>query len=93
MNEHYIEDKTTKYAESLGWLSYKFSAPSRRGVPDRLFIKLGTTIFIEFKKPGEKPRKLQEAIIRKIREQGVPVYVVDSIERGEEIFNHYALKD
>lgn len=87
--EMVIERTVCRYAETLGWLAYKFTSPSQRGVPDRMFIKDGKVIFIEFKSTGFKPSKLQNYVINKIREHGAPVYIVDNIEQGMEIFNNF----
>jgi len=68
-------------------LAYKFVSPSNRGVPDRLYIKSGKVIFIEFKAPGKKPTALQTKILKQINDQSVPAYVIDDIATGEELFN------
>lgn len=81
-----IEKRVCDYAKSLGMLCYKFTSPSRRSVPDRMFItKTGVVFFIEFKRRGEKPTPSQEVEIAKIQATGVRVYVVDCVEFGEGI--------
>ena len=60
MRESEIEKKVSNYAKTQGWLSYKFVSPSNRGVPDRIYLKAGKCIFIEFKAPKKKPTKLQD---------------------------------
>ncbi len=87
MLEKVIEKKVSVYAVSQGWVSYKFTSPQTRGVPDRIYFKGGKTILIEFKAEGKEPTKLQEFHIDKIKNQGIPVFVIDSIEAGEAIFN------
>ena len=42
-------------------------------------------IFVELKKEGEKPRKLQEVQMRKISELGFRVRVVDSEQGIQEL--------
>jgi hypothetical protein len=86
MRESTIEKKVSDYAKTQGWLSYKFVSPSNRGVPDRIYLKSGKCIFIEFKAPKKKPTKLQEKIISRIREQDLEVYIIDDIEKGKNIF-------
>ena len=50
LTERKIESKISKKAIDLGYLTYKFTSPSNRGVPDRIFInKKGEIFFIEFK--------------------------------------------
>lgn len=79
-----IEKRVCAHARDLGCLVYKFTSPSRRSVPDRLFItKKGEVFFIEFKRLGAKPTPAQEVEIDKIKRQGVPVFVVDSVDAGK----------
>lgn len=72
------------YAKSKGCLCYKFTSPSRRSVPDRLFITpRGECFFMELKRKGQKPTAAQEVEIDKIRRQGVPVCVADTVAAGK----------
>jgi Holliday junction resolvase len=86
MKESTIEKKVSEYAKSKGWLSYKFVSPSNRGVPDRIYIKGGECIFIEFKASKKKPTKLQDKIIERIRNEDILVYIIDNIDEGKNIF-------
>lgn len=86
MLESTIEKKVSEYAKSKGWLSYKFTSPSNRGVPDRIYMKNGICLFIEFKAPKKKPTKLQEKVIERIKAEDFLVYVIDSIDEGKNIF-------
>lgn len=87
MRESKIEGDVSKYAKSTGWLTYKFSSPNHRGVPDRIYIRNGVTIFIEFKATGANARPLQVATINQMKEHGAKVFIVDSIEKGVEVLN------
>lgn len=81
-----IERKVCDYAKSLGILVYKFTSPSRRSVPDRMFITpTGMVFFIEFKRKGEKPTPSQQVEIEKIRKNGIKVFVIDNVEMGREL--------
>ena len=80
MRESTIEVNCTKWAELNGWLGYKFSSPNQRGVPDRLYIKDGSTVYVEFKAPGKLPTKYQLHTIKKIRDHGATVHVIDNLE-------------
>jgi len=81
-----IEKRVCDYAKSLGLLCYKFTSPSRRSVPDRMFItKAGVVFFIEFKRAGQKPTAAQEVEIAKIRATGVRVAIVDNVEYGKTV--------
>lgn len=85
-----VEKPVCKYAEGKGFLAYKFKAPGRAGMPDRIFLKAhGIIFFIEFKRPGEPPRKLQNYIHKMIRACGFDVHVVDDVELGKKIIDSY----
>lgn len=86
--ERDIEKKVCDYAKSLGCLVYKFTSPSRRSVPDRLFITPDGNIgFIEFKRAGGKPTAAQEVEIKKIQQHKVSAWVVDSVEIGKRVID------
>lgn len=81
-----IERKVCDYAKSLKMLVYKFTSPSRRSVPDRMFItEIGVVFFIEFKRKGQKPTAGQEVEIAKIRATGTRVLVIDDVEIGKDM--------
>lgn len=80
IREKDIEAKVTKWARDRHFLTYKFVSPSQRGVPDRVFIRDGYVIWIEFKAPGKKPTPLQAHTIKKMQDEGCRVYVFDNAE-------------
>lgn len=80
MRESLIERKCCQWAKVNGWLVYKFVSPSQAGVPDRLFIRAGSVVFVEFKATGEQLRPLQVNVIDKMRANGATVHVIDSVE-------------
>ncbi len=82
MRESKIERAVCRYAESAGWWQRKFVSPGHRGVPDRIFIRTGRVLFIEFKALGKPLQSWQVREIRRIRASGATVYVVDNIETG-----------
>lgn len=84
--ESVIEKKVCDYAKGLGCLVYKFTSPSRRSVPDRIFFKPDGTVFlIEFKRRGQKPTPAQKVEIERILKQKLFVWVVDNIEQGKRV--------
>jgi hypothetical protein len=88
MKEKQIESKVVKKAKELGFLTYKFSSPSNRGVPDRIFITPhGEVFFIEFKSEKGKVTKLQEKVINDIENCGVKVHLVYGVEEGLRLLN------
>lgn len=85
--EGVIESYLTSRCEKLGFLCYKFVSPGNKGVPDRIVIGNGKTIFIETKKPGGAPRELQEYVMKKMKKSGAIVYVADTKENVDEILS------
>ena len=82
MRERDIEKSVCRWAEKNGWLAYKWTSPQNRGVPDRLFIKDGRVVAIEFKAPGRRPTPSQELVHDILRDAGLEVHVADSVEAG-----------
>jgi len=89
--EKEIESKVCAYAKSLGVLTYKFTSPARRSVPDRLFIsKTGKVFWIEFKRLGCVPTPAQQVEIDKLKAQQAEVYVVNQVEHGKNVVDCWA---
>ena len=83
--ERDIERKLKNKVESTGGWCLKFLS-SVSGVPDRLCLFMGgRAVFVEVKRPGEKPRPLQKRQIEKIRKLGFRVEVIDSEEGIQEL--------
>lgn len=82
-----IEKKVCQAAKAMGILVYKFTSPSQRSVPDRLFIMPDRRgcFFLEFKRAGLKPTPAQAVEIDKILGQGVYVGVADNVKTGIEM--------
>ena len=82
MKEKEIERKFVREIQLMGGKAVKFVSPGYDGMPDRLvLIPGGKVAFVEVKRPGEKPRKLQEVRHRMLRELGFKVYVLDNMEK------------
>lgn len=78
MREKAIEEKLVKEVKARGGLALKFVSPGTNGVPDRIIlIAYGKVAFVEVKSKGEKPRAVQVRMIKKIRDLGFNVYVLD----------------
>lgn len=77
--ESKLEQKATEYAKKLGILSLKLNVQGQIGWPDRIYLYNGRVLFIEFKRPGEKPRKVQLYVHEKIRAQGFNVVATDDL--------------
>lgn len=81
--ESTIERKVSDHAQRTGWWQSKFTG--RKGVPDRVFIRDGRVVFIEFKAPGKKPTPLQTRTINAMIAKGAEVHVVDSLESAARV--------
>lgn len=80
-----IEDYLVTQAEKNGFMCPKFVSPGLNGVPDRILIGYGHTLFIEVKRPNGKPRKLQEKVIERLRNHGAKVFVIDTKQDVDEL--------
>ena len=90
-SEKQIEHALTLMVKARGGIAPKFVSPSFAGMPDRLVLLPGGVFaFAELKAPGMKPRALQLARHRLLRDLGFKVYVIDGIEQIEEVLNDIA---
>ena len=88
MLEKQIEGLVCDYAKLRGFLTYKFTSPSRAAVPDRLMVHpTGVIVFCEFKATGKTPTPAQEREHMRLRGHNVQVYVVDSFEEGKRVID------
>lgn len=79
MKESELEKKFTDLVRRAGGRAYKFVSPGNAGVPDRIVVLPGGRIgFVELKKQGEKPRKLQQHKMRELEDLGCFTAAVDS---------------
>jgi len=68
-------------AKRLGWWSLKLHGGPYQtaGLPDVLVIKGGRAAWMEIKRPGEDPTRLQNHRMRELIEAGSPCTVVRSV--------------
>lgn len=79
--EKTVEAFLVKCCKALGWYCAKFVSPSSRGAPDRIVAIPQPTgparvFFIELKREGEAPTKLQTHIHETMRGYGMEVVVL-----------------
>lgn len=75
--ESSIEQSCRRIAKAWGWELLKIQG--NKGWPDRLLLgPRGQHAFVEFKRPGEKPRPLQEHILSLLRQKGHTAVWVDN---------------
>ena len=81
MREKYIEQKLFSEVKKRGGICLKLASTGLDGIPDRLVLmSKGRVAFVELKAPKQKPRKLQLVRIKKLKELGFSVYVLDALE-------------
>lgn len=82
LRESKVESGIKAAARELGVTMQKQNGPGDRGKTDQLCMKNGIAGFLEIKRPGEVPTKLQLRYIYQRQEDGFPATWVDSIEAG-----------
>jgi hypothetical protein len=83
--EKSIEKTVVGLAEQAGYFVRKVQWPGINGAPDRVFIRGGVHIWIEFKDRGKTQTGLallQGRNRKAMAEAGVEVHVVDSVRKA-----------
>jgi len=78
MIEAPIEEWVCDRAEQAGWLVRKLKWIGRTSACDRFFAKDKRVVLIEFKRPGKATTGPQQREIKRLRDAGVEVHVVDN---------------
>lgn len=79
--EAYLRDRV----KAQGGIAYKWVSPGNVGVPDRLIVFPGGTVYFrELKAPGKKPTPLQVRQQEKLKALGFDVGVIDSKQGVDE---------
>ena len=85
-NEKSVERKLVELTKLSGGLCIKLLTYQFTGLPDRMCLfSGGIIIFVELKTTGEKPRKIQLAVHRILRNLGFRVEVIDTIKGVEDL--------
>lgn len=74
-----VEMPVVRRAEKAGYFVRKVQWPGRIGAPDRVFIKDGRVVWIEFKDAGKRPRKSQELEHDRMKAAGAEIYWCDNV--------------
>ena len=88
MRESTIERSVCTYAKAWGCLVIKLAGPNQKGQPDRMFIKNGKVLLVEFKAPGKLPTALQYKWLRDLIAQDMHAEWCDDIEDGKSLVRH-----
>lgn len=84
-SEKVFECTFSKYVNDKGGIAVKLLSQFVNGLPDRLYLLPGGhALFVEFKSTGNRPTRIQEHVIRRIRKLGFTVLVVDSPDTWKE---------
>lgn len=74
----------TRQVHALGGECLKIASPGHAGVLDRLILLPGDVMcFVEVKRLGERPSKLQQRFLRRVNELSIPAAVIDSREAAD----------
>lgn len=88
-----IQAEIREYLQLSGWLVYRMNSGGRRGrvtlhpagTPDLLALKNGRVVWIEVKKPGEKPSNIQLEVHDLLIENRFEVIIATSIDDVERL--------
>lgn len=85
-SEKSIERKLVELTKLSGGLCIKLLTYQFTGLPDRMCLfPGGIIIFVELKTTGEKPRKIQLAVHKMLRNLSFRVEVIDTIKGVEDL--------
>ena len=78
MTEQQIQTKIINTLRKNGWYVNKLINTSLKGVPDLIAHKDGRTVYIEVKRPGQKPRELQIFRMQELENYGIKTFFVNN---------------
>lgn len=87
MRESHVENTLRTRAKARRIYTRKFTSPSHAGVPDRLFAFNGRVLFLEVKRPGERPTELQKDEILILMGMGIPATWTDNPVYGKHLLD------
>lgn len=82
--ENHIERYLKQIIEQAGGMCFKFTSATS-GVPDRIIVIAGHTVFVEAKSATGELSALQEVIIARIRARGGDVRVISTREQADDL--------
>lgn len=86
-----LENYLKKQCKENAIECYKFSSPSRRGVPDDILIAFPNIIvFVELKSPAKTGNlsRLQKREIELLEQYDCQVFILDSVERVDNLIGY-----
>ena len=88
MLESRVEGWLKDHVEKRGGVYLKFVSPGNIGVPDRIILYKGRTVFVELKQEHGQLSPIQQAQIERMRATGAEIHVVYG-KRGAEALAEY----
>lgn len=76
MTESKFEQNWSEKAKKKGWYNVKIIQASKNGMPDRMFLKNGMIIFVEFKAKKGRLSPLQKYRIAELRKMNFHVLII-----------------
>ena len=87
-SEKVVERKLVEAVKANGGMCIKLLCDQLIGLPDRLCLFPNHKMaFVETKTTGQKPRRIQAYMHKKLRALGFRVEVIDSVEGVEQFIN------
>lgn len=74
--ESILKKNCKRRLEKAGWLVIHLIQTNCNGINDTLVIRAGRHVWIEFKRPGEEPRPLQDYRHDQLKKHGAETRVV-----------------
>lgn len=91
MTESQLEKKVCAWAKDWGISTLKLSGPNDRGKADRMFMKAGKIMFLEFKAEGKKPTTLQQRFLKQRVDDGFVARWTDNYVEAIDILRAFFL--
>jgi len=85
--ESEIQRRIVAALRAEGWLVIKLIQTTYNGIPDLICHRDGRTVYIEIKRPGIAPNALQALRHDELRDAGMEVYVLSSVDQLADIAN------
>lgn len=87
-SEKVIERKLVEAVKANGGMCIKLLCDNLLGLPDRMVLMpYGKIVFTELKTTGQKPRRIQLFMHKKLRSLGFRVEIIDTTEEVNNFIN------
>lgn len=87
-SEKLVERKLVELVKLNKGMCIKLLCNHIQGLPDRLCLFPGAKLaFVELKTTGEKPKKIQLYIHKKLRNLGFKVFIIDTVQNVKDFID------